>query len=466
MFLSRVTTFFNIQFSRYLRHPFLWLVALAIPIAARFMVPTSEASYTVVAINNAYPVLTPSVIGMELGIITALLLTPLAYMYLRSGPARITPWQVESVTPGSRISQMVGYWLADVAVLWLIMLCLAIAGVILSAFRLEFANIRPHETVIALCLIAGPALAFIAAVRIFWSARPWLRGGLGDVGFLLFWLLSMVLSILLFQTGLPGSEFADIYGFVASMSGAVSVPIEAYTVGSAPSANGFIEVDAMRGVTDSDFLWSRLFWVFTAFLLVCFAGLVFKPPKYGTRKNRLSKLCTKLLVNTKLFGAVGRIKLVIFNRSSQRLAPLWSNISQILMPVPLIVVVMSLSVLGAFLPFRGGVGATLWLVLIFPLTQHSARWQSENVSQLKHVMPMGADILWLWRLLAGVVIAFAACLPALITMIINGTIEQIPDIVFISLAVPLIAMAIGQVARSAFAGRMILLIIWYGYLNI
>ncbi|HFB54684.1 MAG TPA: hypothetical protein ENJ46_02075 [Hellea balneolensis] len=414
------------------------------------------------AINGAYPILTSSVIGMELGIITALTLTPLAYIFLRAGPTRRTPWQVEDVTPAWRVTTMIGNWLADTAVLWLIMICMAFAGVILSFFRLPLADIRPHETILTAILIAAPALAFIAGLRIFFTARPGLRGAGGDVLFFVIWLTGISVAAIYFASGGSASPILDLFGYAASMSGTIDEPINSLAVGSSPMGTKTIVVDGMVGVLKPKFLMSRVFWIIMAGTLAALGGFVFKSRSFkakNARAHKAKKVSVLSTVGEKILAAV-------LPKSSQKTAPLWTNIYQLLSPKIFVVVFGILAVAGFFLPFRELAGPAIWLALIFPLTTHSERWQSRNMTSFTSTLPRERNTQFAWTLASAVFLACVMCIPAIIKAAMSSNLAGIvPDLGFIILAVPLISMGLGAATRSAFSARFLLLLMWYVYLN-
>jgi len=91
LFFEQIAIHMRVQLSRHLRSPAIWWLALAAPIGARFLVPDQSASYSVLAVNDARLALDSGVIGLQLGVIMAIILTPLAYIFLRAGPTRKTP---------------------------------------------------------------------------------------------------------------------------------------------------------------------------------------------------------------------------------------------------------------------------------------------------------------------------------------------------------------------------------------
>ena len=119
--MDRFRLHFTQQFRRHLKHIALWVVIVLTMIGARFFIPLPEDAYVTLSVNSAYPIASSGVIGLQLGIISALLLTPLAYIYLKAGPTRIHPWQIEDVTPERRLSFSLGQGLGDVAALFFIL---------------------------------------------------------------------------------------------------------------------------------------------------------------------------------------------------------------------------------------------------------------------------------------------------------------------------------------------------------
>ena len=460
-FGGSIFVFSRIQLGRHLRSSALWFVALAAPIAARFMVPGSESNYTVITINNARPVLSSSVIGLEIGIIATLVLSPLAYIFLRAGPTRTVPWQVEDACSGSKIAQTLGNWLGDTLALWLILLCLAIAGVIISFFRLPIDEFAPLEVLLGAILIAAPALAVMAALRTFFSARPILRGAGGDVLFFVIWLGGIIMASAYFMPGGNPSAMQDLFGFAASISPAVDEQITSITIGPTPEMAGTIKVDALRGVLDKDFLLSRVFWLVLAAGLAVASGALFKP--------RLQKQSPKRGVRGKLFENISvwadKSLSKAMPTSSTFLALFWENVRQILTPKIYVFIWLLAAIIGGSIPFTPYGGSVIWLVLLFPLTDHSSRWQSRNLSHFSATFPTSRFAQMMWRLMASIFLTLLICLPALIKGLLGPSTGISADMGFIIIGLPLIITLLGALTRSSFFARLILLLVWYMYFN-
>ncbi|MFY8140155.1 MAG: hypothetical protein ACOVMO_05495, partial [Caulobacter sp.] len=121
MSLAVVRSSMTTSLARYGRSTGLWILLLVVPVGARFMIAARGADFTLIALDNRIPWLTSPVLGVTLGVIIATLLLPVAFIYLRANVTRRQPWQVEEVSPAGRISIAYGRWLADVAVLAIVL---------------------------------------------------------------------------------------------------------------------------------------------------------------------------------------------------------------------------------------------------------------------------------------------------------------------------------------------------------
>jgi hypothetical protein len=444
-----------------MHNPMLWFIGLATPVAAHYMVPAQGSTYTVVSINGAFPILTSGVIGLELGIIASLLLTPLAYIYSRANRAKITPWQVEDVAPGNRIAISFGHWLADTVLLIFLLLILAVAGILLSFFRLELADIRPIDTIYTLLIIAVPAFAMIAAVKSWFTARPWLRGGLGDFCFFILWMTGVVMGAAFFES--DGSAFIDVFGYAASINNAVNVPVEAFSVGSSPVSgdqNAMIPINAIQGVSDLEFLLSRGFWLVMAAALAILSGICFAPRQAKKPSNiKLAAVFNQLdtLIQYLLKG--------ISPQKSYRFTFLYAQISQILTPKWPLLPLLCISVLGLYLPFKETIMPMLWLVLIFLLSAQSGRWQARTAKAYLLTMPVKSNQQLLMSVLSAVIFVTFLCIPSLISIINSAQYFLLVDVFLLCVGVPIIIYGLGRLTGSGTAARLLMLVAWYMYLN-
>jgi hypothetical protein len=221
-----------------------------------------------------------------------------------------------------------------------------------------------------------------------------------------------------------------------------------------------IAIDAMSGVLAPAFLLSRLFWIGVMGLLVFSAGFVFKPHRPKWRKANSAQ---NTVHHAPQFNTASITPVPV---TSGLAAALISDIKQILGGKIFLPLIGVIALAGAVLPLRSMVGPALLLVLIFPLTAHGARWQPKALRHLSGTLALGPLAQFAVRLCAGLAICALACLPAFIRIFITGETAQFQDIAAISLVLPVVAITLGHLTRGAVAGRLLLLMAWYVYLNI
>ncbi len=466
--LTQLSSSFHFDIKRYLRSPALLLVALAVPIAAHYMVPDEDASYAVLTINGMKPVRSASVLGLELGVLAATLLTPLAYIFLRAGPTRNRPWQVTDVAPHSRILASLGRWAADTASLWMLLAALTAAGLIIGLFRLE-GEMNIFRTVTALWLPAAPALAVIAAIRLFLDARNLTRRWLGDIIFFILWMMLMIIGII----GADGPDaqamtskpLTDAFGFTTPLINSMDGPVSAVTIGGAANTDQTVTIDAWRSITRSIYLQSRLFWFAAAAGLAALAGLIWGPQKTRLPKRKQRHALATDTPRQSISDIPFTAPVSVPAGNTNYVSVIKSEIRLILKSKVWLICLLGVAVMGGLLPFRTIAGPAILLVLIFPLTEASSRWQSKSTGDLLDTLGTNKGERTLLLYIASVTIALATLLPALIRILMAGQFQWLSHIGLISFAMTAFIIGLGTLTRSAVSGRILMLIIWYVYLS-
>lgn len=471
-----LNTFFRLQIKRHTNNPMIWLMILIAPVAARFMVPMHSDSYSVLVINHAYPVLTPSVIGLELGIISALLLTPIVYIFLRTTRINRTPWQVEDVTASRRIALHLGHWLADTFIVWSFVLVLAISGIVLSFFRLHFVDINILETAVSCMVVACPAFAFITALRLLFSVRPRLKGAAGDGLFFAIWLTGILMGAFVVQSSadnVPGGFLFDLYGYASPVALAMEQPVENFAVGASPSSEAtvFLQLDAWRGVVHDDYLVSRIFWLAIALAMVLTSSLLYQPVIPKAVVSELNRDERKFRILSALITGITHQQRTLLTRFMTFAPLIHSNLRQIFKSGWLMPLLFAAAIAGPLLPFRSITGPLLWLLVLFPYSHHAVRWQNHHLSPFLETLP-ARKLYSQLQLMAAMVLPLAlVCLPVTIGLIFSegvhySKLTTLKDIAFILVGVPGITLLLSHLTRSLFAVRLPLLILWYIYFNL
>jgi len=457
---------------QHLRSPALWFIALAAPIAANYMVPAAGANYAVLTVNGAYPTLTPAVLGLELGVITATLLTPIAYIFLRAGPTRKRPCQITDVAPQSRIAVAIGRWMADVGILWLLLAGLTVAGWMLGLFRLPPGEWNILHTTIALWAPAAPALALIAAIRTFLDARPVLSRWPGDVLFVVLWmgmtLVGLIASVQEDEGPVIAAPMSDPFGFITPIVEGSAQPVQSLSIGSSPGITEAVSIDALAGVMNDAFLSTRVLWILIALGIALFAGMMYYP---HSRKSRKSKMFSHRGKSAKSSVATG-LDLAQSYRGQRTEAAHLPLVNLLICQIKLIlrnrnwlIAILIAAAIGLVAPYREVAAPAIWLVLLFPLTHEGGQWQSASLRALLNTGPMTQWSRFWVSVAAGIAILVGAHIPSIIQALWHGETSQFVLMAKIILGIPFVAVALGTLTRNAIAGWLILLIAWYAFFS-
>jgi len=446
--------------TRYRRSLSLWLVLLSAPsVAARYMISDTEGEGISIAVGGQLPVLTSPVLGIWLGIVVSVLVMPVVFIYLRAGPARVQPWQIEETTPASRVAVALGRFLANATIASGILMALSAAGLFLGWLKVT----GPYEPLVILALawlVAWPTLLAIAAMHILFDALPLLRGALGDLLFLCLWIGSIVVPSILVE---GPSSFANN---LASLSGAIRPLIESappgsesFAIGTSSLLEGRVALDPWAGIQAEGYIASRVAWIGLAFGLAILAGLIYRQHKRPIRKERLAFLkqvsLSELLPRAKVDPARARLSPLrlpglVFTEMRLMAAGSWFTISA------LIVIILSLT--NDFSEL--GIAAIL-LLMAFALSAHAGRSEDRGLRALTDaalLSPMSRRVAFI---AAGTALTALLSLPA---AILNAQVSPLALASITGLAASTIAIVLAAISGSAFLPRIVLLILWYGYI--
>lgn len=447
---------------RYGRSRALWLMLLVAPLGARYMLPFEDGGGIKIAVGNALPLMTSPFLGVSLGIIVSTLVLPIAWLYLRSNTTRRQPWQVEEVSAGSRVAIALGRFVADAAILLGVLATLNLAGLYLATFMLEGDALDMGELSFALWVVAAPALIGLAALRILFDARPLLRSGFGDFAYFCTWIGSIAVPVAT-EKAAPsfGANMWDFAGFVTPLKYGAPAGTDSFSIGGGFLATGTIDLDVMAGLMSPGYLESRLAWVGVAVALVVFAGLIYAPHKAKKRAVLAGRL-------GKLLNA-GPPPHVAANAPAAKRA-LADAVGLVIAEFRLIgsgrvflLLAAAVAVVTALAPdFRhAGSGAAL-LLLVFALSSHAGRTEARGLVALTKVAPFAPMARRAAFVVAGALWSTLLALPALVRQPPVETLTLASATGAIGAAV---AIALSTLTGSSFAARLVLLVLWYGYVS-
>jgi hypothetical protein len=449
--------------ARYARSRALWLMLLVAPIGARYMLPFEDGGGIKIAVGDALPVMTSSFLGVSLGIIVSTLVLPIAWLYLRSNTTRRQPWQVEEVTPASRIAIALGRFIVDAGVLLAILATLNLAGLYLAIFMLEGGALNAGELTFALWVVAAPAMIGLAALRILFDARPLLRSGFGDFAYFCVWMASIAVPAAT-EKSEPGfgANMWDFAGFVTPLKYGAPPGTDSFSIGGGFLATGTIDLDVMAGLTSPGYLESRLAWIGIAVALVVLAGLIYAPHKAKKKAVLTGRLGALLNAGPppKAIAkapAAKRAALAALGLVASEFRLIGSGRAFLLLAG-------AVAVIAAVAPdFRHVSSPAALLLLVFALSAHAGRSEARGLVALTKVAafpPMARRVAFV---AAGALWAALLAAPA---MLRHAPIETLTLASATGASAALAAIVLSALTGSAFAARLVLLVLWYGYASV
>lgn len=451
---------FATSLARYRRSWGLWLLLLVAPVGARFMISNEDGHGVAIAIGEHLPVLTSPMLGVWLGIVVSTLLLPIGYIYLRSNTNRRQPWQVEEVTAGSRVAVMLGRFAADVAVLLAILTALTLAGWFLG-FLLVSGPLDFGAITFALWVITAPALIGLAAIRIVFDAVPWLRGGLGDFAFFVIWMGSIIMPVAVHDK--PSSFVTNLYdfpGFVRPLVGPMPSKGQDFSIGGVEVKPGRVRLDVDKGLAADGYLASRAAWIGIAVAFAALAGVIYRP---HVPPKRL-----------KAPGAIGRLLAYGPPPTADRAAPPAPPAASPLLGLVLAefrligagrvfkLLALVVAVAGVVGDYRHIGSPAAVLLLAFALSAHAGRSEARallSLSATAMLPPLARRIAFV---AGGLGWSVVLALPA---TAVRLEIAPMGLALATGAVASVIAIGLATVSRSGFAARIVLVILWYGYLS-
>jgi hypothetical protein len=452
---------FSTSLTRYRRSWGLWLLLILGPVGARFMIARDDGSGVQIALGDHLPVMTSAMVGVSLGVVVSTLLLPIGFLYLRANVTRRQPWQIEEVTPGARVAIALGRFGADVAVLFGMLATLTAAGWLLG-WLIVSGPLDLVQLSLTLWLVAAPAVMGIAALRILFDAVPLARRGWGELLYLIIWIASLTGPAAV--QGLPSSfatNFYDFPGFYRPLVGPAPAAHDNISIGSMDRiAPGRVPLDVMAGIAAPGYVASRLAWAAVAVMIAVLAGLVYRPHRPRRRAARSGRIARLLAAPPPKpadpnAAPAGRVAFAFGNL-------VWAECRLIGWGRPFLLLA-ALAALGGLAGDYRHIGSpAAALLLIFAMSGHAGRSEARGLLALTRTTPQSpvvrrvafvvAGVGWSVLLAAPVALLDLSTRPLLLAIATGG-------------ATALVASALATISRSAFAPRLVLLILWYGYLS-
>ena len=457
-----LTSSLGTSLRRYQRSVSLWLLLIAAPIAARYMIPMGpDAQGVRIIIGDHLPEMTSGFLGVSLGIVVSTIVLPVAWLYLRANTTRRQPWQVEEVTTGSRVAIALGRFAADAVVLMAMLLALTLSGFFLGWLILPPGGVNVGEIAFALWVVAGPALLGLAGLRVLFDALAATRGALGDVLFFGVWIASIVVPAVNAEAERNfATNMLDFAGFASPLLVGAPAGTDSFTIGGGEVTPGLVQLDVHAALISPGYLESRLAWSGIAVALAVLAGLLYAPH----RARR------KVGVGARVEGMMARRRRRVGSNAPPAKHAVAGPFGLVIAEMRLIgsgwafvCLALIAAAVAVFVPdFRRGGSAAGLLVLAFALSAHAGRSEARGLVSLTRVAAYGPMLRRAAFVAAGVVWSVALGLPAIVN---HPPLEVLAIAAGTGAVTAIVAISLSALTSSAFAARLVLLTIWYGYIS-
>lgn len=442
---------------RYGRSWGLWLLLLIVPIGSRYLV---EGSAVHIAVDGHLLVMSSATVGVTIGVVVSTLLLPVGFLYLRSNVTRRRAWQVEDVTPASRLAMVLGHFSADCLVLLAALCAATLAGWILT-WRADEGPLDLLQTTRAAWLIACPSLVWVAALRQLMDAIPATRGAWGDVLAFVCWMMVLVMPATVGER--PSSlavNMHDLAGYTRPIIGDRALLGQDFAVGGGPVLPGRKNLDAEAGLGAAGYGASRVIWLALGLLAAVLAGLANRPVTPRRRREPLARFAAWR----------GRPR---HHRPPANDIPAkpssWPMIELISTEFRLIGrgwtfkgLAAAAALAGLFGDFRHLGSPAGLLVLVFAVSAHAGRSEAKGLLALTATTRTSPLTRRACFFIAGTAWALILAVPR---AVLDGSSAPLLLGAATGAATALLAVSLAWPTKSAFTSRMVLLILWYAYFS-
>ena len=312
-----------------------------------------------------------------------------------------------------------------------------------------------------LWLIAAPALLGLAALRVLFDSLPILRRGLGELLFFILWTASLVVPLA--TTARPSSlstNMLDFPGFVRPLVGPAPRGDGGLAIGSGKILPGRVPLDVMAGISAPGYIASRAAWMIIALGVAVLAGILYRPHTASKRSDRLSRIAQLL--------AAGPPPTVKPSSPSARMAasPLVGLFAAEFRLIGagrrFLVLAMLAATVGVIGDNRHVGSPAALLLLVFGLSAHAGRSEARGMLMLTATAVLPPAVRRFAFVGAGVAWALVLALPASVTQM---SLQPLALALATGGVAGVIAVTLATVSHSSIAARLVLLMLWYGYLS-
>jgi hypothetical protein len=254
-----------------------YFVALLFTVYLGYLAATGRISLRLGDYRGLY---TSAWVGAMMSLVTTVFLSLIGFYIVKNSvdhDRRTGVGQILAATPLSRTSYILGKFFSNFAILASMVGVIALAALAMQFLVAEDRTFHAWALLSPLLLLSLPAMAFTAALAVFFETIPWLRGGFGNVAWFFLWVQLIVAPD---AYGVPKFDVFGIQTVIRSVKPEALASIPGYEGGFA------LEVAARKALIAPSFHWrgvdwtagavfTRVAWVGAAFAIVLMAALFF-----------------------------------------------------------------------------------------------------------------------------------------------------------------------------------------------
>ncbi len=243
---------------------FSFLVTLAVALWAGYaFLPPQEARYVTLRLGEYRGIYNSAWVGAAVSLLTSAFLGLVGFYLVRdsvSRDVRTGVGQLLAATPLSRLRYLLSKAFSNWIVLGAIALAVALSGAVMQWTRAEDRTLDAAGLLGPFLFLTLPALAFVAALAVFFECVPGLRGGGGNVLYFFVWSFGLAVSGLLLKGGL---DFPGMGLVLPSMEAACAAAFPAFETGRNNFAIG-VNVKESGVWSLQTFVWPGIEWTRSA----------------------------------------------------------------------------------------------------------------------------------------------------------------------------------------------------------
>lgn len=277
-------------FERVRRYSFFIIAALVVYVGIAF-VPSIEAGYLPVSIGETRGVYNSAWIGLIFGITLATVGILPGFYLIKVAVERDRETRVGQIIAAAQVGKipyLLGKALSNFAVLTLLLLIMMVIAPLMQLVRAEALPVNLWDMYLPMALMYLPMAALISALAVLFESIPFLRGGFGNIAYMIFWTVFLIIS---FDSGVKSLDLMGVNAAIESID-AIYMAEYGYEPSGLTIGRTVIEIDSFRPLQWEGLEWTgsyilqRGLYLLLAFLPVLPAAIFFDRFDPARRKRR------------------------------------------------------------------------------------------------------------------------------------------------------------------------------------